>query len=148
MIRLSIHDGLLHWVITGEPGGVYVVERRSPPQDWNPFLVVTNESGERELFSIPDGKTTPLAGVEKNEDIIRWGPTPDSMYVFRPYDLPIRIYRIGTQDGRRQLAKEIQPTNTAGVFGNIYVFTTADAQTTVYGLRRYLIDLYLVKGLR
>ena len=111
-------------------------------------LLVTNEDGVKQLFGLTDGKITPLPGVDRNEDVIRWGQSSDSVYVYRPLDVPIRIYRFFTKDGRRELAKEIHPANQAGVFGNVYVFTTPDAAVTLYGLRRYLIDLFLVKGLQ
>jgi len=111
-------------------------------------LLLTNEAGDKQLLTLADGKLIALKGVDKNEEVIRWGETSAEVYVYRPLDLPIRIYRVDTRDGRREVVREIQPVNPAGVFGNVYVFTTADAKTTVYGLRRYLIDLYLVKGLQ
>jgi len=37
--------GGVDWELQGEAGFRYLVERRTPPHDWEPFLVVTNELG-------------------------------------------------------------------------------------------------------
>jgi hypothetical protein len=33
------------WILVGEPGTQYVVESRTPPNDWTPIFVVTNTTG-------------------------------------------------------------------------------------------------------
>jgi len=35
----------LEWILVGEPDTQYVVESRTPPNDWNPILLVTNTTG-------------------------------------------------------------------------------------------------------
>jgi hypothetical protein len=40
-----LEDGTLQWILTGEPGVRYLVEKRYPPHNWMPLLVVTNETG-------------------------------------------------------------------------------------------------------
>jgi hypothetical protein len=38
-------DGSWQIILTGEPGFRYLIEKRSPPNDWSPWLVVTNVTG-------------------------------------------------------------------------------------------------------
>ena len=110
-------------------------------------LLVTDSQGERSSFSVNEKNSVPVIGVDRSEEVVRWAADPNSLYVYKPLDLPIKMYKVDVRNGKRELIKEIQPASSAGVFGNIYLFTTADAKTTVYGLRRYFIDLYLAKGL-
>jgi hypothetical protein len=42
------------WILIGDPGYIYVVEQRTPPNDWTPLLIVTNETGSVR-FSDPEG---------------------------------------------------------------------------------------------
>ena len=49
--------GPLGWVLIGDPGFVYVVEQRSPPNDWTPLLTVTNETGSVK-FADPNAQNT------------------------------------------------------------------------------------------
>jgi hypothetical protein len=37
--------GDLEWLLVGDIGAQYVVEHRSPPNDWSPFLLITNLTG-------------------------------------------------------------------------------------------------------
>jgi DNA-binding winged helix-turn-helix (wHTH) protein/Tol biopolymer transport system component len=110
-------------------------------------LIVTDAEGEKAWISFNDGVERRIPGLERSEEVLRWGKDANTIYVFKPLELPIRIDKIDLRTGRRQLVREIQPANKAGVFGNVYLFTTADGTHTVYGLRRYLIDLFLAKGL-
>jgi DNA-binding winged helix-turn-helix (wHTH) protein/dipeptidyl aminopeptidase/acylaminoacyl peptidase len=111
-------------------------------------IVTSDADGERVLLDLTSGSQEAVKGLDASEEIVRWASDGSSLYVYKPLDLPLRVYKLSVLDGRRELIKEIAPTNSSGVFGNIYLFMTADAKTTLYGLRRYLIDLYLVNGLK
>lgn len=55
--KLQVHDRLpgnvIEWKLTGAGGSIYLVEKRNPPADWEPFLVVTNLTGTV-IFTDPD----------------------------------------------------------------------------------------------
>lgn len=55
--KLQVNDRLpghaIEWKLTGAAGSIYLVEKRDPPADWGPFLVVTNLTGTV-LFTDPD----------------------------------------------------------------------------------------------
>jgi len=41
----NLPSGLKEWILIGDPGYEYVVESRSPPNDWSPILVLSNTTG-------------------------------------------------------------------------------------------------------
>ncbi len=110
------------------------------------LLVVNDQRGQKSIFRI-GGELVSVKGMEKSDDIIRWDADGKSLFIYSPLDLPIKIYRLDLRSGRKDIVREIQPSYTSGIFGDIYLFLTPDAKVTLYGLRRYLIDLYLVNGL-
>jgi hypothetical protein len=52
-------DGTRQWILTGEPGFRYLVEKRQPPHDWEPLLILTNTTGTV-TFSDPDDPNRPF----------------------------------------------------------------------------------------
>ena len=79
---------------------------------------------------------------------IRWSPDELSLYVFREFDLPIRIYRVEIATGRQQMVKEIIPSDPAGFQRTIRVVLTADMRSYAYSYRKTLSVLYVVDGLK
>ena len=51
--------GAIEWVLTGEPGFRYLIEKRLPPQNWEPLTVLTNDTG-RVTFTDPDQQNSSL----------------------------------------------------------------------------------------
>jgi hypothetical protein len=100
------------------------------------------------LFSLATGQMTPVRGLQADERVLRWFQDGRTLLAFQDLTLPIKIFRVNPQDGSRNLVREIRPTNASGTFGNIYLFPSPDAKSFVFGLRRYLYDLYVVDGLR
>jgi WD40 repeat protein len=110
-------------------------------------LVVNDITGRSMLFSLASGQTQPVNGLQQDERVIRWHQDGKSLLVFQDMTLPIRVFRLNPLNGRRTLVREIRPANAAGTFGNIYLFSSPDAKNFVFGLRRYMYDLYQVEGL-
>jgi hypothetical protein len=52
-------DGTREWTLIGEAGFRYLVEKRQPPHDWEPLIILTNTTG-RVTFSDPDAPNRPL----------------------------------------------------------------------------------------
>ncbi len=53
-------EGLIYWKLTGETGFRYLIESQTPPQDWTPYLVLTNEIGSVSFVTTnqPDAAVT------------------------------------------------------------------------------------------
>jgi uncharacterized ParB-like nuclease family protein len=60
----------------------------------------------------------------------------------------VKIYKLDLTTGHKELAKEIMPSDSAGILGPVNVLLTPDGKGYVYAFNRHLTDLYLVKGLR
>ncbi|MFN6963029.1 MAG: protein kinase domain-containing protein [Pyrinomonadaceae bacterium] len=116
----------------------------SPDGRW---LVARDESGAARLFSLDGAEPRPIYGLQDGEDVLRWFADGRSLITARRLGLPIRFWRLDPDTGRRDLLREIRPADAAGIFGNIYLFATPDGSSFVYGLRRYMFDLYRVEGL-
>jgi hypothetical protein len=68
--------------------------------------------------------------------------------VYRPSDLPAKVYRLNVETGQRTLWKQLMPPDPAGVELVGPILPTPDGKAYVYGYRRMLSDLYLVDGLK
>jgi hypothetical protein len=60
----------------------------------------------------------------------------------------MRVVTVDLNTGKRQLFKEIEPPDRAGVLGLGPVQITPDGKTYVFGFTRRLSDLHVVEGLR
>lgn len=61
--------------------------------------------------------------------------------------MPAKVYRLEMATGRRELWKQLMPSDPAGVGLIDPILMTSDGKTFVYGYHRALSDLYLVEGL-
>ncbi|MBZ5706169.1 MAG: serine/threonine-protein kinase [Acidobacteriia bacterium] len=100
------------------------------------------------LYPVAGGEPRPIPGLEAGEIPILWDDTGRSLYVYRPSELPARVYLLDTGSGKRTLWKQLMPPDPAGVEYVGPVLPTPDGKTYVYGYRRLLSDLYLVEGLK
>lgn len=44
-VSQRLPDGTIEWALSGEPGFRYLVEKRLPPDIWQPLTIVTNDTG-------------------------------------------------------------------------------------------------------
>ncbi len=71
-----------------------------------------------------------------------------SLYTSRTREMPIRVYRFDPVTGRKDLQKEILPSDSAGIWSSNSILMTPDGKGYVYSVRRILSDLYIVDGLK
>jgi|GEM_PF-137512 len=112
------------------------------------FMFARNVSGEARIVSLDGQEETVVNGLQEGEEVVRWHPDGGALLIYNPMSLPIRIWRLEPQSGRREIFHEIRPTSLAGVLGRVIVLASADAKSFVYGLPRRFSDLYLVEGLK
>ena len=99
------------------------------------------------LYPVGGGEQRPIPGIEAGELPIQWS-TNTSLFVSRPGDVPARIFRIDLTAGKRELVRQLNPLDPAGVFSIDPIRMTPDGKSYVYSYRRLLSDLYLVEGLK
>jgi eukaryotic-like serine/threonine-protein kinase len=117
----------------------------------NKRLLVTDASadGDRRLIvTLETGEQNPVKGLEAGEQVIRWSGDGRFLFTAKTMKLPVKISRLDPFSGQKSPLREIAPADPAGNFGAPYVFLTPDGQSCLYGIRRYIYDLYVVEGLR
>jgi serine/threonine protein kinase len=142
-IYLQDLDGGLPQPITDEGVGIgsqAVVDGKSvlgqgPDRTWS-------------RYPLNGGKPEGVPGLKPTDDPLRFDPTGVVLYVAEKNQLPIRIFRLNINNGRRELWKEIAPSDRAGVEAGYALQITPDGKYYVYSFQRLLSDLYLVEGLR
>jgi DNA-binding winged helix-turn-helix (wHTH) protein len=98
------------------------------------------------LYPTAGGERRPLRGPEPEEWPIQWGDD-GRLYVARQDQLPVRVMRVDVATGRRELWRELGPSDRGGILG-IRPLLTRDAKAYVYTYNRLLSDLFEVRGLR
>ena len=100
------------------------------------------------LYPIGGGSPRPIPGMAAGEVPIVWGADGNMLFVYRPGELPAKVYRLDLTTGQRKPWRELMPPDPAGVEYVGPILPTPDGHAYVYGYRRLLSDLYLVEGLR
>jgi len=159
-------DGKSVLFIGREPGRqsrcyVQSVEGASPPRAVTPegftgylvspdgaHVVVTDPEKKGLLYPMHEGQAPrPVPGLDEQDQVIRWAADGRSLFVYRPRELPVRVFRLDLATGRREPLREIMPTDPTGIVGPIRLYLTPDGKGHVYDLRRALSSLYVVEGL-
>jgi Tol biopolymer transport system component len=112
------------------------------------LLVASDDKGNPQIYPLAGGEPKAIAGLGADDQVIRWGPSEGSLYIARPNELPTKVYRLDLGTGRKELVKELLPSDPAGILGPIGIFMTPDARAYVYGVNRTLSNLFIEEGLK
>jgi hypothetical protein len=95
-----------------------------------------------------NGEPLQKATTLENTDLPRqWTSDGNGVFVVRSQQIPIEIWRVELESGKRTLFKEITPPDPSGIAGGLNVLITPDGKSYAYTYRRVLSDLYLAPGL-
>ncbi len=110
--------------------------------------VAASLDGQIRLFPVDGGEPRVMPGQEAGDRPICWDEDGQSLYVYHPMDLPLKVYRVDVRTGGRDLWKSIDPTDTAGAdrIGNLLLAPAAGSYT--YSVHRSFSDLYVIEGLQ
>ena len=100
------------------------------------------------LYPIEGGNSIAVTGTEKGEVPIQWSADNSALFVYRPTDLPAKVYKITLATGAREQWKQFTPTDPAGVYKIGQICMTRDATAYAYDAFRTMSDLYIAEGLR
>ena len=100
------------------------------------------------IYPVDGGPARPLPGAEASEGLISWSADGGSLYVYRRFESPARIFRIDVATGRREPWKTIAPVDRAGLIVIDNFVMTPDARAYAYSFQRILTNLEIVEGLR
>jgi len=129
------------------PEGVFSLDNTVSPDGQH---VVGSTDVESKIYPVAGGEPRPIAGLEANEFPIRWSGDGRSLYVRSSFfrEVPAKVYRVDLATGRRELWKELGPSDLAGVTSITSIALTPDARSYVYTYQSRLANLYLVEGLK
>ena len=98
------------------------------------------------IFPIDGSAPQPIAGVQAGDKFLRWSADGGSLFFASDNGCHSRIYKLNWHTGAQQHARELMPSDQAGVFGVDPILLTPDGSGTVYGFERVLLNLQLVDG--
>jgi eukaryotic-like serine/threonine-protein kinase len=128
------------------PEGIGTNFALSPDSRW---VAALGPDQKGYLYPLVAGaETKQITGLQPGEEPITFDTTGDILYIYKPGEVPAKVYKLSLGTGQRTLWKELLPTDPAGVETIGPVLITPDGQTYVYGYHRNLADLYLVEGLK
>jgi len=175
LVHDAINHSRARWLPDGrrflfsgkEPGhGARIYRQDSPdakpvpisPEGIDPLVMVLSPDGQQVVgigpdekayaYSVAGGEPQVVRGIESGEQPIEWSADGKTMYVYKPGDLPAKVYRLDLATGHRTLWKELIPSDSAGVSRLGPIIITPDGKSCLYGYHRVLSDLYLVEGLK
>jgi eukaryotic-like serine/threonine-protein kinase len=129
------------------PEGVGVVNYShfvSPDGQW--FLGL--DSGRNSVvYSVQSGEGKSVPGLNPAEVAFGWTGDGKSVYVYRPA-VPALVYRVELSTGHRELWKELNPPDPAGINFIRTPHISADGKAYAYNYNRVLSELFLVDGLK
>jgi Tol biopolymer transport system component len=131
------------------PEGIAPCVLSSP--DGKQILAGNFQSEKGFLCPLDGGPLRNIPGRLPGEEPIQWSADGLSIYAWKSDGLKgDRVYRIELGTGRRQLWREFEPADLAGVGrgGINTIRVTRDGKSYAYGYERALETLYLVEGLR
>ncbi|MGB7583867.1 MAG: protein kinase, partial [Terriglobales bacterium] len=97
------------------------------------------------VYSVQSGEGKPVPGLNPAEVAFGWTGDGKSVYVYRP-TVPALVYRIELSTGHRQLWKELNPPDPAGINFIRTPHISADGKAYAYNYNRVLSELFLVDG--
>ena len=128
------------------------------PEGIDPLILVLSPDGQQVIsvgadqkaysYPVSGGDPRAIAGIDPGEQPIQWSADGKEVYLYKPGDLPAKVYRLDLSTGRRSLWKELIPSDAAGVSRLGPIVITPDGKSCLYGYHRILSDLYLVDGLK
>jgi len=112
------------------------------------FVATLDANDKVELFSLDGGNPRPIPGLEAEEIPFQWSEDSSSVYVFQKGDVPLKVFRVNINTGKRDRLPDISPADATGVVTVGPVVSTHDASRFVYSYYQVISVLYVVSGLK
>jgi DNA-binding winged helix-turn-helix (wHTH) protein/Tol biopolymer transport system component len=111
------------------------------------FIIASSDRQPRMLFPLDGGESRLIPGLEAADQLIRWSADGHALYVAQG-GLPVRVYKLDPATGRRELWKEINSSDPAGLISIRFSRLSSDEKSYVYNYLRILNDLFIVETAR
>jgi Tol biopolymer transport system component len=118
----------------------------APSPDGN-FVAALGPDSKIAIYRTDGGEARPLPGAETSQGVVCWSSDGRSLYAYRRFESPARIFKIEIATGRRELWKTIMPVDRAGLITIDNFVMTPDARAYAYSFQRIITNLEIVGGL-
>ena len=98
------------------------------------------------LADLSNNQVQPARGIDPADKVIRWSGDGRSVYLYRQQRI-IRLFQVDPLTGHKELLREINPADPAGMIGLPEVMISADGKTCVYWFVRRISELYVARNL-
>jgi WD40 repeat protein len=112
------------------------------------FAAAIGPDGTFALYALDGSGSRPIPGLVHGEVPSTFTTDGSSLYVYRPGELPAKVYRLNLASGRKQLWKELMPPDAAGVYFIRPPLFSSDGNAYAYSYARLLSDLFMVDGIK
>jgi Tol biopolymer transport system component len=112
------------------------------------FVVARGPDRRIYLYPLEGGEPTALAGLTVEDVPVRFSADGRTLYLFRRGAIPAQVFRYDLASGRKELWKELMPSDAAGLNGIARVAVTPDGKSYAYSYLRTLSFLQLVDGMK
>jgi outer membrane protein assembly factor BamB len=110
------------------------------------FVAAMGPDSTFALYALDGSGSRPIPGLDHGEVPSTFTADGNSIYVYRPGELPAKVYRLNLSTGRKQLWKELMPSDPAGIYYIRPPLFSSDGNAYAYSYARLLSDLYVVDG--
>jgi Tol biopolymer transport system component len=100
------------------------------------------------LYRLDGGEPISPPGLSNEDNVIAWSADSRSVFVTRRGERPLKVSRVDLGTGKKELVRELMPSDAAGVTGVGPVHVLPDGKSWVFGYTRILSDLHVVDGLK
>jgi len=105
--------------------------------------------GRTVLYPVSGGNPELLKDVTDDDRIAGWSADGQAVFVYPRSEADTKVYRVDRRTGKRELVREIVPSDRAGVnFGINTLQMTSDGKSYAYSFDQELSELQLAEGLK
>jgi len=109
-------------------------------------FVIIIDSGRLCLRAVDGGPLRPVAAIEPGESVLRWSGDGRYLFLKRPVEGKLSIFRVEVSTGKKELWREFKPPEPGAIFFGP-VALSADGKSYAFSFQRDLAVLYLATGL-
>lgn len=110
-------------------------------------FVALDESEHAVACRLDGGAPVPIPAWTPADRMIQWTTDGNSLFVYRPGELPVTIAKLDLESGARAVWKALSPADAAGVRAVDRILVTPDGGSYVYNYIQRLSTLFAVAGI-
>jgi eukaryotic-like serine/threonine-protein kinase len=126
------------------PEGIYA----SVPSPDGKDLVGAGADQKLMLFPVAGGAPQPIHGLDPSFAVAQWSADSRSLFVYRPGEVPLEVYRFDLATGKMTPVRELIPPDRTGVVSIAPVVTNLQGTEFAYSYLQNLSVLYVISGLK